>query len=58
MVRKIGKTGKYLYEGGCIGDEIGELPELAAVVELEPWRAREKDKGQHQILVCLVSVGF
>ena len=58
MVRKIGKTVKYLYQGGCIGYEIGELPDLAAVVELEPWRAMAKDKGRHQILVCLVSAGF
>ena len=28
---------KYLYEGGRIGDEAGELLEL--VVKLEPWRA-------------------
>ena len=45
MVRKIGKTVKYLYEGGCIGNEIGELLELAAIVELEPWRARASMKS-------------
>jgi len=33
----IGKPMKYLYEGGRIGDEAGELLEL--VVKLEPWRA-------------------
>ena len=45
MVRKIGKTAKYVYEGGCIGDEICKLLELAAVVELESWRARASTKS-------------
>ena len=45
MVRKIGKTAKYIYVGGCIGDEICELLELAAVVELESWRARASTKS-------------
>ena len=45
MVRKIGKAAKYVYVGGCIGDEICELLELAAVVKLESWRARASTKS-------------
>ena len=45
MVKKTGKTVKYLYEGCCIGDEIGELLELAAIVELKPWSTRASMKS-------------
>ena len=51
-IMNVGKKMKYLYEGGCIGNEAGKLLELkVAIVELEPWRVSMKADTK---LVCLV----
>ena len=44
IVTIIGKTARYLYERGFIRGEL--LKPQAAVVELEPWRARASMKSR------------